>query len=166
MKPYLNYILATGAATLWVGISAPAFASTATGTLNVSMTIQSSCTLTSSSVVAFGTAGVLTANTDATGSLMVHCTNTTPYTVALDAGGGSGATTAVRRMTASSVTLNYALYRDSARSQIWGNTTGTDTIAGTGNGNDQTLTVYGRVPVQTTPAAGTYTDTVNVTITY
>ncbi|WP_163468383.1 spore coat protein U domain-containing protein, partial [Klebsiella michiganensis] len=27
-------------------------------------------------------------------------------------------------------------------------------------------TVYGRVPVQTTPAPGTYTDTITVTVTY
>ena len=144
----------------------PAVAGTATGTLSVSMTIQASCTLSSSSAVAFGTSGVLASNVDATGSLSVQCTNTTPYTVALDQGAGSGATTSTRKMTGSGATVSYNLYRDSARTQNWGNATGTDTVAGTGNGAAQTLTVYGRVPAQSTPAPGSYSDTVNVTITY
>ncbi|RUY19730.1 spore coat U domain-containing protein, partial [Mesorhizobium sp. M7A.F.Ca.US.001.04.2.1] len=57
-------------------------------------------------------------------------------------------------------------YRDTGRTQPWGITVGTDTVAGTGNGNVQNLTVYGRVPPQTTPAAGVYTDTVAITVTY
>ncbi|EEF26199.1 conserved hypothetical protein [Ricinus communis] len=40
------------------------------------------------------------------------------------------------------------------------------TVAGTGTGNAQLLTIYGRVPPQTTPSSGTYTDTVVVTLTY
>lgn len=141
-------------------------AATSTGSFNVSMTIQSSCLLASSSSVAFGTQGVLSANTDATGTLDVQCTNSTPYTVALDAGAGAGATTTTRKMTAGTSTIDYALYRDSARTLTWGNTQGTDTVAGTGTGATQTLTVYGRVPSQSTPAGGSYSDTVNVTITY
>jgi spore coat protein U-like protein len=147
-------------------IATQASAATATGTFAVSMTIQSSCVLTSSSGIAFGTTGVLSANTDTTGTLGVQCTTTTPYTVALDAGAGTGASTATRKLTASGSTIDYALYRDSARTLTWGNVQGTDTVGGTGNGSTQTLTVYGRVPSQATPAAGSYTDTVNVTITY
>ena len=143
-----------------------ASAATATGTFSVSMTIQASCLLNSSSGIAFGTTGVLSTNTDATGTLGIQCTTSTPYTVALDAGAGAAATTTTRKLTGSGSTINYALYRDSARTLTWGNTTGTDTVAGTGNGSTQTLTVYGRVPSQSTPAAGAYADTVNVTITY
>lgn len=147
-------------------ISSPALAATAAGTMPVSMTIQASCTLASSSGVAFGTQGVLSGNVDTSGSLGVQCTSSTPYTVALDAGGGTGATTAARKMSNGGSTVTYALYRDSSRTQLWGDTQGTDTVAGTGNGSSQTLTVYGRVVAQPTPTAGSYTDTVNVTITY
>lgn len=73
-----SFVFFSNVTALTLGLSAPALASTANGTLNVSMTIQSACTLTSSSAVAFGTAGVLNANTDATGNLVVRCTNTTP----------------------------------------------------------------------------------------
>ena len=53
-----------------------------------------------------------------------------------------------------------------ARTQPWGNSSGVITAAGTGSGLAQSLTVYGRVPAQTTPSPGAYTDTVVVTLTY
>lgn len=143
-----------------------ASAATSTGSFNVSMTIQSACTLVSSSAIAFGTHGMLSTNTDATGTLDVQCTTNSPYTVALDAGLGTGATTTTRKLTAGGATINYALYRDAARTLTWGNNQGTDTVAGTGSGASQSFTVYGRVPSQATPAAGSYSDTINVTITY
>jgi spore coat protein U-like protein len=96
----------------------------------------------------------------------VQCTNTTPYNIGLDAGTGTGATVAVRKLSTGGVTVNYTLYSDSGRTTVWGNTVSTDTVAATGNGASQSYTVYGRVPAQTTPAPGTYTDTVTVTVTY
>jgi spore coat protein U-like protein len=109
---------------------------------------------------------VLTAAVDNTSTLQVQCTNTTPYNIGLDAGAGSGATVAARKMTNGSATVTYSLYTDAGRATVWGNTVGTDTVAATGNGASQTYTVYGRVPAQTTPAAATYTDTVTLTVTY
>ena len=158
----LYFVAATGS----LALSGAASAATATGTMSVSMTLQASCTLASSSAVALGTQGVLTANTDATGTLGVQCTTSTPYTVSLDAGAGTGATTTTRKLTAGAATVDYALYRDSARTLVWGDTIGTNTVAGTGNGSSQSLTVYARVPAQSTPAPGSYSDAVNVTITY
>ena len=69
-------------------------------------------------------------------------------------------------MTRGSATVTYSLYSDSGRTTVWGNTVGTNTVAGVGNGASQSYTVYGRVPAQTTPAAATYTDTITVTVTY
>ena len=141
-------------------------AATATSTLNVSLTITDSC-IVSTTPVAFGTQGVLASAVDATGTVVVTCTNGTANTVSLDAGGGSGATTTARKLTGpAAAVVGYALYRDAGRTQLWGNTIGTDTAAGTGTGSAQTLTVYGRVPAQSTPAAGAYADVVNVTVTY
>ena len=144
----------------------PAVAATVSTNLGVRIVIEASCTVAAPSNLDFGVRGVLDANVDATTTVNVTCTNTLPYTVGLGAGGGTGATVTDRRMTGpSSATVNYAIYRDSARTLNWGNSTGTE-IAGTGNGSVQPLTVYGRVPAQSTPAAGTYTDTVQVTVTY
>jgi spore coat protein U-like protein len=139
---------------------------TVTSTFTVQMTVQSSCVINSTSTMDFGTAGVLTTNVDSTSTLAVQCTNTTPYDIGLDVGLGTGATVAVRKMTSGSATVNYSLYKDSARTVLWGNTIGTDTQHATGNGGSQSYTVYGRVPAQTTPAAAGYTDTITVTVTY
>jgi spore coat protein U-like protein len=62
--------------------------------------------------------------------------------------------------------ITYGLYQNAARSQPWGNNTGTNTVAGSGTGSGQALTVYGRVPAQTTPAPGTYSDSIIATLTY
>ena len=144
----------------------PSLAATATSTFTTQVTIAASCTINSASTLNFGNQGVLIANVDQTSTLQVQCTNTTPYNVGLNAGTGTGATTVVRKMTSGANTVNYALYSDSARTTVWGNTIGTDTVLATGSGASQSYTVYGRVPPQTTPAPGTYSDTVTMTVTY
>jgi spore coat protein U domain-containing protein, fimbrial subunit CupE1/2/3/6 len=72
----------------------------------------------------------------------------------------------VRKMTSGGANVTYSLYTDTGRTTVWGNTVGTDTVAATGNGASQSYTVFGRVPSQSTPAPGTYTDTITVTVTY
>lgn len=142
-------------------------AATSTGQMQVTLTLQAECRLTSASTLAFGTSGVIQSAISATGTIGVQCTNTTPYNVGLGAGAGAGATVTVRKMTAGSgATVNYELFRDSGHTLVWGETVSSNTASGTGNGNVQNLAVYGVVPAQTTPAAGAYTDTVQVTVTY
>jgi spore coat protein U-like protein len=62
--------------------------------------------------------------------------------------------------------FGYALFSDNGRTKNWGQTIGTDTVTGTGNGAQQTLTVYGQIPAGTIPAPANYSDTVTATITY
>ena len=141
-------------------------AATATTTMPVTMTITAGCTVTATSV-AFGSQSVLASALAATGTLAVTCTNTTPYNVGLDAGGGAGATVTVRKMTGpASAMVNYGLYQNSALTTVFGNTVGTNTVAGTGIGTAQTITVYGQVPAQAAPTPGSYADVVNVTVTF
>lgn len=147
--------------------SAAAQAATATDTMTVSATVQSACVV-SANPLAFGnynpTSG---SNTDATTTLSVTCTSGTSYTVGLSAGTGNGATVSARKMTGGGNTLNYALYQDSARSTNWGNTPGTDTPASaTAGASAATLTVYGRITGGQNVPAGTYTDSVTVTVNY
>jgi spore coat protein U-like protein len=143
-----------------------AHAGTATGTLGVSLSISATCAVGTSTPVAFGSQGLLNSALTATGALSVQCTNTTPYNVGLDPGGASGATVTTRAMTSGSNTVSYALYRDSGHTQNWGQTVGTDTLAGTGSGAAQSINVYGQVPAQNSSAPGSYGDIVNVTVTY
>ena len=141
-------------------------AATATSTFAVQVAITATCTINSASTLNFGTVGVLAANVDQSSTIQVTCTNTTPYNIGLDAGTGSGATVAVRKLTSGGATVNYSLYSDSGHATVWGNTVSTDTVAATGSGAAQNYTVYGRIPAQTTPAPGNYADTITVTVTY
>jgi spore coat protein U-like protein len=149
--------------------ASPALAQTATGNLAVSATVTDNCTVTTSPV-AFGNVDATSgAATDATGGIAVTCTNGTTWSAAADAGAGSGATLASRKMTNGANLLNYALYTDSARTTLWGDGAGgtTETIDGTGTGAAQAVTVYARVPgSQSSAPSGSYSDTVVVTVTY
>ena len=141
-----------------------AIAATTTGTFSVTATVQAMCQI-STNPLAFGT--YTGTQIDATSTLSVTCTNTTPYNVGLNAGTATGATVTTRRMTGPGANLlNYALYSNAGRTTNWGNTVGTDTVAGTGNGTAQSLTVYGRLPAAQFNTPGAYSDTITATVTY
>ncbi|MDM7554026.1 Csu type fimbrial protein [Xanthomonas fragariae] len=111
-------------------------------------------------------AGTIATAIDRTSTISLACTNRTAWNIGLD--NGSNANGSVRRMrhATSSNYITYELYSNSGRSSRWGNTIGVDTLAGTGNGVTQTVTVYGRAPASQLPIAGAYNDTVTVFITY
>jgi spore coat protein U-like protein len=151
----------------WGMVATPhqAMAGSSTTTLGVSLTINTACTV-SAAPIAFSAQSVLSAPVNQTGSVVVTCSNTSPYTVQLDQGVGASATVTNRLMTGpASGTVAYGLYQDAARTVNWGNTAGS-WVSGTGAGRAQTLTVYGRIVAQTTPGPGGYADTVNVTVSY
>lgn len=141
-----------------------AFAATATDDLDVSLTVEASCSVVASPL-AFGTTGTLASDIDAATTLAVTCSSGAAYTVGLDAGDGTGATTTTRKLTSGANTINYALYKDAGRTSNFG-ATGGELASGTGDGTAQTVDVYGRVPGGQTAPAGAYTDAVTVTITY
>jgi spore coat protein U-like protein len=138
---------------------------TTSTSFSATATVITACSV-STSAVNFGAFASLGSNVDSTGSVSVTCTNGAPYNVGLGAGTGTGATVAARKMTNGANTVTYSLYSNTGRTTVWGNTIGTDTVTGTGSGLSQSLTVYGRVPSQTTPPVKTYTDTVVVTVTF
>jgi spore coat protein U-like protein len=166
VRPVPAKITLVLAAILAMLSSGAAVAGTTTSTFQVQVTVQASCTIVSSPTLDFGTQGVFAANVDQSSIIQVQCTNTTPYDIGLNAGTGSGATVATRKMTSGGATVNYSLYTNAARTIVWGNTVGTDTVSATGNGAGQSYTVYGRIPPQTTPAPATYADTITLTLTY
>ena len=141
-----------------------AVAATATTTFAVTATVQATCVV-SATAMSFGTYTAAVAN--ATSTVSVTCTNTTPYNVGLSAGLATGATVTTRKMTGpASALLGYALFSDAARTVNWGQTIGTDTVTGTGNGSAQALTVYGQVVAGQYVAPGSYADTITATVTY
>ena len=143
-------------------IASGASAATATATVAISATVQATCTNTTTSLP-FGTYTGLVATGTAT--VTVQCTNTTPYNVGLDAGGSTGATVTNRAMTGGAVLLYYGLFQDASHATNWGNSAGS-WVAGTGNGANQVLTVYGQVAGGQYVTPGAYTDTITATVNY
>jgi len=141
----------------------------ATNGVQVPFTIQAnhigSCTVVANNLN-FGTIGVLNTNNDSSSTMDVTCTSGASYQVGLN-GGLTGATDpTLRKMEFGVEQITYGLYQDTGRLMAWGDTIGTNTVTGTGTGAAQTLTVYGRIPPQTTPSPATYSDTIVVTVTY
>lgn len=146
----------------------PVYAQTATTQFNVQITILAECQIDSASDLDFGDAGVIDADIDAESAIAVTCTTDTDYQLGLDAGQTAGATINTRAMTGpGGAAITYQLFQDAGRTTIWGNTPGTDTVSGTGNGMSQNHIVYGRVPGgQAGPPPGAYTDVITATVTY
>ncbi|MFT7775004.1 spore coat U domain-containing protein [Roseateles sp.] len=156
-----------------IALLLPALASagTASNTFQVQATVTTSCTVSGTTLNFGASIDPLAAVTplDATSTLTVVCTNTTPYTIALNAGVNAGGASnfSTRKMKSGSNTLGYQLYTDTGRSTVWGDgTASSSTSAGTGTGSAQTLTIYGRLPSLANVVPGSYTDTVTVTVSY
>jgi spore coat protein U-like protein len=61
--------------------------------------------------------------------------------------------------------LLYHVYSDSAGGTVWGNTAGSGKTINA-DGTAQVFTAYGRIPKNQTVSAGSFSDTVQVTLTY
>lgn len=136
--------------------------------------VQAASCSVSATAVAFGTYNPFAAQSnDSTGSIGVTCTGTVletiAYQISLSAGSGTYTT---RTLKLGSRTLNYNLYVDSLYLLKWGDTSlGTSIQSAsfplTGLPILHTYTIYGRIPSgQTTAQAGTYSDTITVTVSY
>lgn len=149
------------------GGAASAFTFSVTGTILANASV-------STTALNFGSTSALASNLDATATITVQATNTTPYSIGLNNGSNASGSQRRVRLGATANYLNYNLYTNAARSQAWSTTTSASSCTsgaatcslGTGNGLSQNITVYGRVPSQTIPATGTFTDTVVITVTF
>ena len=115
----------------------------------------------------FGTFDVLTAPIDAISTFKLQCTAETSYAIGITAGTGAPGgeyDTTNRMLFGDNSLVAYDLYRNAARDQHWGFTD--DKVTGTGTGAAQTFTIYGRIPVQTTPAAEGLEDFCLIIVTY
>ena len=104
---------------------------------------------------------------DATADVNVNCDASVPYLVRLDAGENSAGTFSPRKMllAGGSDAMNYNLYRNASRSEIWGDgTNGSFIQSGAGTGAGVQLPVYGRLFGAQNVGAGTYLDNITVTI--
>ena len=153
--------IALGIAAAAALASTPALAGQATGTVQVSLNVSSSCSV-STQPLDFGTTNSFAANNDASTTATVKCTPLAQYEVLLDYGTNASGTQR-RLKSAAGGFVTYALFSDAARSIPWTPLAG---VPGVGDGNEKALTIYGRVPSQSAVAAGDYKDTVTITVNY
>jgi spore coat protein U-like protein len=125
--------------------------------------------------MAFGAYAPLVANLttplEVTGSVKVKCTSGGAYTLTANTGAnaahasGSCATAACTRamLTGASSYVSYELYTSAAYTTVWN---ATNTLSGTGSGGTQTISIFGYIPAGNANTAGSYTDTVTVTVTF
>lgn len=136
---------------------------TGTFPFTASASVLPSCTVSASDHDFGNVGGFLDANHDGSSAISLQCTNGAAWKVGLD--NGQHASGSTRRMAGPGGFVTYELYRDSARTQRWGNAA-PEWLTGTGTGTTQNLTVHGRVPAQAARAAGTYSDIVTVNVVY
>lgn len=165
-----NHILRAALVGAGVGfIGTAVHAATDTTTFQVTATVAATCDVTASNL-AFGSYDtVVGAAVDGTTTITATCTQGTPYDIGLDLGANANVST--RRMTNGATPtptyLSYELYTDLARTDVWGNTVGTNTVnVVSASGNAETHTVYGQIAASQNVPAASYTDTINVTITW
>jgi spore coat protein U-like protein len=123
----------------------------------------------------FGNYNVFTTSAlDSTGTVRYDC-NPAAVNISIALSRGASSNFAPRRLTNGTESLNYNLYLDASRTQVWGDgTLGTAVLsvanpANTNPGNTSRAvdaTVYGRIPALQDVSAGAYTDTVVVTVNF
>ena len=164
-----RFTLATAVASLGLW-SLGGNAATTTSSLQSSATVPVSCTIDSVTNISVASYDPINTNKSSdlttTGGVDVTCTNGSTATIGL--GEGANHDTSTRRLSDGGGTptyLNYELYTDSGRSTIWDENT--NTVTHNGDGTSQSHTVYVKIPAgQNSAVAATYTDTVNVTVTF
>lgn len=123
--------------------------------------------------VNFGTYNPLSGTPDdATGTVTVTCDTLVglfaSWTVALSTGNGSYSP---RLLKSGASSLSYNLYTTVAHTNVWGDGSGTTTLVSDHatliiGANVTHYTVYGHIPAGQDAAAGSYTDTIVVTVNY
>jgi len=141
----------------------------AIASLSVQRAHAVSCVFNSVSPVTFGAYNVFSETpTDAVGSLTYQCSLLLALDViTINLGTGSSGTYGARTMLNGANALNYNLYMDAARTQVWGDKTGgTSNYAALLNLTAVTLSIYGRIPARQNAKAGSYSDTVVITLLF
>jgi spore coat protein U-like protein len=105
-------------------------------------------------------------NDNGVGSITIDCggAGNTVFVVRLDAGGSHNYT--ARAMTHGGDSLNYNLYTDAARSNIWSDNHGSGQTATFTKNKPYTMNIFGRIPPGQDVAVGTYTENIVATVNF
>lgn len=152
------------AACLVAVLGGPATAATTSGTLSVSVVVRPSCTV-SGATLDFGTYSSGQA-ADLTGFAQISYSNCPAGELRFELNGGANGTATARKLSdGRGGLLNYAIYRNSARTQNFGQGSEAKLVTLTAPGSGQ-VSIYGKIPGGQAVAGGTYTDTVVITLDF
>jgi spore coat protein U-like protein len=180
-----GFLSALTAAAICASTLSDTQAGTITGAFTVSTTLTGGgCTNISATAMSFGSISV-SAQASSTSTVTVNCASGTSYSISAvgaDPGCVNGTTfynlmTSPTNPSVGTVAPAYLLFKDAAHTlpllTVAGATgcgSGGTAITGTVSGASQSQTIYGllygTIPGNTTSAAGTYTDTATVTVTF
>lgn len=99
--------------------------------------------------------------------LLVVCDPDIPYAIKFSPGLNATGDFSNRQMLSTSVDtpLKYNIYLDAGHNRIWGDGTGfSQFYSATGNGRTEIVPVFGRIPPAQRVQAGTYSDTIVITV--
>jgi spore coat protein U-like protein len=155
-------ILAAAALVASHGVVPRAEAATSTTQMTVTATVLSSCALTGASLNFGEYVSGRTTNLDVDGQITYsNCSGRLTF----ELNGGQSGNINARAMRNGANSLNYQLFRNPTRTAIFGTGTNAQAVDQLTAGNGQVI-VYGRIPAGQSVPAGTYTDTVTVTLTF
>ena len=147
-------------------VTAPASlqAKTTTSTIIARTLVDTACKLQTTNLT-FGSVQGKSGQLDATTILTLSCGPSVAYSVAIDSGQNYNGRRRMYGFQGKARYVDYEIYRDAARTQIWGATPTTTANGTTPADGKVTLTVYGRIP-NTKVFATVYIDTVAVTVNF
>ena len=129
---------------------------------------QAACSLSGASISFGDYDPTILTPLDTAGAVIYRCGNS-DHNITITLSRGGGTSYATRRMVNGSEKLFYNLYRDAARTAIWGDGTGGTqayTIANPQNNQDVTVPMFGRAPAGQNVSVGSYIDTITVTLIF
>ena len=151
-------------------LSTGALAASDTQNMTVQATITAGCTLTINAALNFGNVATTASATTAQTTATVNCASAIPFNVGMD-NGQDGSARVMWDSTNGAVghQLAYDVFTDNTYTDPYG-----PAILGQPSGNfsssgaagDTVITFYGQIPIQATPVAGAYSDTLAVTVVY
>jgi spore coat protein U-like protein len=137
------------------------------GNLNVQLTVADYCVV-AFNYISSGQSNVFYNSSSLYKVARIQCTEDTPWTISANAGNVSGSTIANRLLTNGAEYLNFNIYVDSNWSSILGDgISGGQVISGVGSGDFQNVNIYYKVDEPLIiPSAGTYSNSITLTLTY
>ncbi len=129
---------------------------------------QAACSL-SGAAIAFGNYDPISLTPLDTAGAVVYRCGSSDHNITITLSRGGGTSFATRRMVNGAEQLFYNLYRDAARTVIWGDGTGGTqayTIGNPQNNQDTSVPIFGRAPAGQNVSVGNYSDTITVTLIF